>query len=251
MMMENPERCITRYAPVVDTFLFHPGTCSDWPELKREIRGLGRTVGLALLLGEDWRAYRDDLAEVDVVLVMGTEVGIKGVDINSDVYAVISELREHIDAHGYACLIQGRRGNPSPHAPAADRRRRGRDNTRVSVLRLRFQHIPLSPARGPSESWPSVLATGRRPPRRPKADGLNPTKRCDNAACGRFPFLRFHSHDARHRNHERRLGPGGIARGRPRPVRRPCSSRAGTRSKARNLAPATPKAGTRPDWSAS
>ena len=106
MMMENPERCVTRYASVVDTFLFHPKTCSDWPELKREIRGLGRTVGLALLLGEDWRAYRDDLAEVDVVLVMGTEVGIKGVDINSDVYTVISELREHIDAHGYACLIQ-------------------------------------------------------------------------------------------------------------------------------------------------
>jgi ribulose-phosphate 3-epimerase len=106
MMMENPERCVTRYAPVVDTFLFHPGTCSDWPEIKRKIRGLGRSVGLALLLGEDWRAYRDDLAEVDVVLVMGTEVGIKGVDINSDVFAVISELREQIDAHGYSCLIQ-------------------------------------------------------------------------------------------------------------------------------------------------
>jgi ribulose-phosphate 3-epimerase len=106
MMVENPERCVTRYAPVVDTFLFHPGTCSDWPELKRTIRGLGRTVGLALLLGEDWRAYRDDLAEVGVVLVMGTEVGIKGVDINSGVYAVISELRQHIDEHGYACQIQ-------------------------------------------------------------------------------------------------------------------------------------------------
>jgi ribulose-phosphate 3-epimerase len=106
MMMENPERCVIRYAPVVDTFLFHPGTCSDWPQIKRTVRGLGRSVGLALLLGEDWRAYRDDLAEVDVVLVMGTEVGIKGVDINSGAYAVISELREHIDAHGYACLIQ-------------------------------------------------------------------------------------------------------------------------------------------------
>jgi len=106
MMMENPERCVIRYAPVVDTFLFHPGTCSDWPQIKRTVRGLGRSVGLALLLGEDWRAYRDDLAEVDVVLVMGTEVGIKGVDINPGAFAVISELREEIDAHGYACLIQ-------------------------------------------------------------------------------------------------------------------------------------------------
>lgn len=106
MMIENPERCIARYAPVVDTFLFHPATCADWSGIKQEVRGLGRSVGLALLLGEDWRAYRDDLAEVDVALVMGTDVGIKGVDINTDAYTVISELREHIDAHGYACLIQ-------------------------------------------------------------------------------------------------------------------------------------------------
>ena len=106
MMIENPERCIARYAPVVDTFLFHPATCADWSGTKQKVRGLGRSVGLALLLGEDWRVYRDDLAEVDVALVMGTDVGIKGVDINTDAYAVISELREYIDAHGYACLIQ-------------------------------------------------------------------------------------------------------------------------------------------------
>jgi ribulose-phosphate 3-epimerase len=106
MMIENPERCVARYAPVVDTFLFHPATCADWSGIKQKVRGLGRSVGLALLVGEDWRAYRDDLAEVDVALVMGTDVGIKGVDINTDVYTVISELREYIDAHGYACLIQ-------------------------------------------------------------------------------------------------------------------------------------------------
>lgn len=106
MMIENPERCVARYAPVVDTFLFHPATCADWSGIKQKVRGLGRSVGLALLLGEDWRVYRDDLAEVDVALVMGTDVGIKGVDINTDSYAVISELREYIDAHGYACLIQ-------------------------------------------------------------------------------------------------------------------------------------------------
>jgi ribulose-phosphate 3-epimerase len=106
MMIENPERCVARYAPVVDTFLFHPATCADWSGIKQKVRGLGRSVGLALLLGEDWRVYRDDLAEVDVALVMGTDVGIKGVDINTDAYAVISELREYIDANGYACLIQ-------------------------------------------------------------------------------------------------------------------------------------------------
>ena len=106
MMIESPERCVARYAPVVDTFLFHPATCTDWSGIKQKVRALGRSVGLALLLGEDWRDYRDDLAEVDVVLVMGTDVGIKGVDINTNVYAVISELREHIGAHGYACLIQ-------------------------------------------------------------------------------------------------------------------------------------------------
>jgi ribulose-phosphate 3-epimerase len=106
MMIENPERCVARYAPVVDTFLFHPATCADWSGIKQKVRGLGRSVGLALLLGEDWRAYRVDLADVDVALVMGTDVGIKGVDINTDAYTVISELREHIDAHGYACLIQ-------------------------------------------------------------------------------------------------------------------------------------------------
>jgi len=106
MMIENPERCVARYAPVVDTFLFHPATCADWSGIKQKVRGLGRSVGLALLLGEDWRVYRDDLAEVDIALVMGTDVGIKGVDINTDAYVVISELREYIDAHGYACLIQ-------------------------------------------------------------------------------------------------------------------------------------------------
>lgn len=106
MMIENPARFLPRFAPFVDTFLFHPGTCPDWPRARKEARGLGRSVGLALLTGEDWRAYREDLAEVDIVLVMGTAVGIKGVDINSDAYAVIAGLREHIDSHGYTCLIQ-------------------------------------------------------------------------------------------------------------------------------------------------
>lgn len=106
LMVKNPERCLDSFAPVADTFLFHPGTCADWPGVRQRARELGRAVGLALRLGEDWRPYRDDLADLDVVLVMGTEVGIKGIDINVGAYDVISQLREHIDSHNYTCLIQ-------------------------------------------------------------------------------------------------------------------------------------------------
>lgn len=66
----------------------------------------GRTPGLALLLDTPVAALRDHLAQAQVVIAMGTQVGIKGVDLAPEACERIKAIRKllyrHPDVRVYA-----------------------------------------------------------------------------------------------------------------------------------------------------
>jgi ribulose-phosphate 3-epimerase len=91
---------------VCETFILHYDACSEWPKLLRELRARDKRVGLAIRVEEDWRNYIRDLPQLDLVVMMGTELGIKGVDIDARVFDSLRALRYHVDTHGLPLVIQ-------------------------------------------------------------------------------------------------------------------------------------------------
>ena len=91
---------------VCDIFILHRDACTDWPRLRRELRARGKRVGLAVRVEEDWRDYISALPELDLVVMMGTELGIKGVDIDARVFDSLRALRDHVDSHELPVILQ-------------------------------------------------------------------------------------------------------------------------------------------------
>ena len=61
------------------------------------ISNAGRKPGLALLLDTHVEAVRDYLGQVEVVIAMGTQVGIKGADLAPEACERVAEIRNMID----------------------------------------------------------------------------------------------------------------------------------------------------------
>jgi ribulose-phosphate 3-epimerase len=68
------------------------------------ISNAGRKAGLAVLLDTPVDALRDHLANVEVVIAMGTQVGIKGVDLAPEACERIVAIRNLIDKNPKAKL---------------------------------------------------------------------------------------------------------------------------------------------------
>ncbi len=68
------------------------------------ISNAGRKPGLALLLDTPIDALRDHLAKVEVVIAMGTQVGVKGVDLAPEACERIVAIRKLIEKHPNAKL---------------------------------------------------------------------------------------------------------------------------------------------------
>jgi ribulose-phosphate 3-epimerase len=68
------------------------------------ISSAGRKPGLALLLDTPVAALRDHLAEVEVVVAMGTQVGIRGVDLAPEACERIVAIRKLIGGQSKAKL---------------------------------------------------------------------------------------------------------------------------------------------------
>jgi ribulose-phosphate 3-epimerase len=80
------------------------------------ISNAGLKPGLALLLDTPVDALRDHLAKVEVVIVMGTQVGIKGVDLAPEACERVVAIRNLMDKHPKAKLYAdgGIRGHTVP-----------------------------------------------------------------------------------------------------------------------------------------
>jgi ribulose-phosphate 3-epimerase len=102
LMVEHPEQVADLFLASGDVFIVHRETCREWPALRRRLRRHGKRTGLALRVEEDWRGLEGELPDLDVVLVMGTPIGAKGLSIEPTVYRKIGELRAHLRARGLA-----------------------------------------------------------------------------------------------------------------------------------------------------
>jgi ribulose-phosphate 3-epimerase len=69
-----------------------------------KISNADRKPGLALLLDTPVDALLDHLAKVEVVIAMGTQVGIKGVDLAPEACERVGAIRKLIDKHPKAKL---------------------------------------------------------------------------------------------------------------------------------------------------
>lgn len=76
-------------------------TVSDAIEL---ISKAGRKAGLALLLDTPIDLVRDYLARVEAVIAMGTQVGIKGVDLAPEACQRLRAIRNLVSPHPYVQL---------------------------------------------------------------------------------------------------------------------------------------------------
>jgi len=102
LMVSAPERLVPLFLETGDVFILHRETCQDWRGLARDLRAQRKQVGVALRVGEDWHDLIEDLALVDLIVLMGTEVGIKGAGVAASVYEAISGLRHRLATAGDA-----------------------------------------------------------------------------------------------------------------------------------------------------
>ena len=98
LMVREPHRFVERFqAAGVSCFVIHPEACSEGPaNTLQRIREQQLGAGVALTDGRYLRAVVDVLPLVDCVVVMGTELGVKGVQPRAEVYQILRRLRGEI-----------------------------------------------------------------------------------------------------------------------------------------------------------
>lgn len=106
LMVQHPERLLPLFLESGDTFILHRETCPDWRGLAKDLRAAGKGVGVALRLDEEWHDLLDDVHQLDVIVLMGTEIGIKGASLSPGVLATIRELKVRLAELGAAPALQ-------------------------------------------------------------------------------------------------------------------------------------------------
>jgi ribulose-phosphate 3-epimerase len=106
LMVDHPDQMLGLFLDLGDVFILHRKTCRNWDHLKARVKGSGKRLGLALEVDEDWREIQSDLPTLDLVLVMGTMIGVKGASIHPGTYAVIRQLKDYSGARGIDVTVQ-------------------------------------------------------------------------------------------------------------------------------------------------
>lgn len=107
LMVSAPERLVPLFLDTGDVFILHRETCRDWRTLASDLRARGKQVGVALRVGERWDDLLDDLALLDLIVLMGTAIGIKGAGIAASVYPTAAALKARLaEAGGNAPRLQ-------------------------------------------------------------------------------------------------------------------------------------------------
>lgn len=93
LMCERPETLIDEFIDAgIDTFIFHLNTCVSLEEQLSSLRKQGKKVGIAINIDESIDDIKDLIQKMDVVVLMGTALGIKGANFDTTTYDKIVYL---------------------------------------------------------------------------------------------------------------------------------------------------------------
>lgn len=107
LMVNNPEAMINLFDDTgADVFIIHPETCKDAAKTIHCLKSNGKKAGVALKAEEELEKISDYLSFIDYVIVMGTEIGIKGVSISPGTYEKVRLLKEVINKNNYRIEVQ-------------------------------------------------------------------------------------------------------------------------------------------------
>jgi ribulose-phosphate 3-epimerase len=97
LMVNNPDELVDAFIEAGgDIFILHAETCNDICKTARYLKTKGKKVGLALKVNESCEDVLKYISEIDYIVVMGTEIGIKGVSLHPQTYERIQYLKDQI-----------------------------------------------------------------------------------------------------------------------------------------------------------
>jgi ribulose-phosphate 3-epimerase len=108
-----------------DVILFQFDSMSDPREAIGVVKAAGKGFGIALALEESVSELEPYWADLDLVSIIGGQIGVKGLDMDPRVPDKIREARAEIEARGLATVVQAdggirRHTVPLIHAAGAD-----------------------------------------------------------------------------------------------------------------------------------
>ncbi len=108
LITDTPEGWVGPFAEAgADIIVFYPDSTPDPGAVLREIKGRGLRTGLSLALGHAVSMIEPHLAQIDLAVVLGTDVNVTGVDAPApEAYDKIRELVRLRSEHGYAFDIE-------------------------------------------------------------------------------------------------------------------------------------------------
>ncbi|MFN8465284.1 MAG: ribulose-phosphate 3-epimerase [Caldilineaceae bacterium] len=122
----DPARWVQPFvAAGADSIIFYADTVADPLPLLRTIKGLGKKVGISLRIEDPVAVVAPYLDLLDVVTILGTHMGVKGVGMDPSAPPKIRELRTIIDQRRLTAEIEADGGIryetvPLIHAAGAD-----------------------------------------------------------------------------------------------------------------------------------
>jgi ribulose-phosphate 3-epimerase len=120
LMIEEPAKFIDAFVKAgADSIIFHYETVSDAAALIRQIRGLGKLVGVAIKPGTAVEVLEPLLPEIDLALCMTVHPGFGGQSFLPESPGRISRLRQLIQQHNPKCELEVDGGIDAKTVPTA------------------------------------------------------------------------------------------------------------------------------------
>lgn len=122
----DPARWVQPFvAAGADSIIFYADTVTDPAPLIQTVKGLSKQVGISLRIEDPVALVSPYLDQLDVVTILGTHMGVKGVGMDPSAPSKIRELRRLIAERGLLTEIEADGGIryatvPLIHAAGAD-----------------------------------------------------------------------------------------------------------------------------------
>jgi ribulose-phosphate 3-epimerase len=107
LIVINPARWVQPFvAAGADSIIFYADTVVDPAPLIQTVKGLGKQVGISLRIEDPVAVVEPYLDQLDVVTILGTHMGVRGVGMDPSAPPKIRELRKLITQRGLPTEIE-------------------------------------------------------------------------------------------------------------------------------------------------